>query len=75
MAHRKPTNKMLSLLGTRYLMVLSADSRRAIEKVTLTRESGREATKGFSPVAVTPNGITIFGEPAVSFPGSGSFTE
>ena len=27
--------KMLSLLGTRYLMVLSADSRRAIEKVTL----------------------------------------
>ena len=52
--------KMLSFLGTRYLMVLSAETRQAIEKVTLKMESGRGATKVFSPIAVTPNGITIF---------------
>ena len=52
--------KMLSLLATRYLMVLSAETRRAIESVPLNMESGRGAAKVFSPVAVTPNGITIF---------------
>ena len=57
--------KMLSLLGTRYLMVLSAETRGAIEKVTLNLEGGRGATKVFSPVAVTPNGITIFENPSV----------
>jgi Bacterial membrane protein YfhO len=57
--------KMLSFLGTRYLMVLSAETRQAIEKVTLKMESGREATKVFSPIAVTPNGITIFENPTV----------
>ena len=57
--------KMLSFLGTRYLMVLSAETRQAIEKVTLKMESGRGATKVFSPIAVTPNGITIFENPTV----------
>ena len=57
--------KMLSFLGTHYLMVLSAETRQAIEKVTLKMESGRGATKVFSPIAVTSNGITIFENPAV----------
>jgi hypothetical protein len=57
--------KMLSFLGTRYLMVLSAETRQAIEKVTLNIESGRGAAKVFSPIAVTPNGITIFENPTV----------
>jgi hypothetical protein len=57
--------KMLSFLGTRYLMVLSAETRQAIEKVTLNIESGRGAAKVFSPIAATPNGITIFENPTV----------
>jgi Bacterial membrane protein YfhO len=57
--------KMLSFLGTRYLMVLSAETRQAIEKVTMNMESGLEAAKVFSTIAVTPNGITIFENPSV----------
>jgi hypothetical protein len=57
--------KMLSFLGTRYLMVLSAETRQAIEKVTLNMESGPGAAKAFSPIAATPNGITIFENPTV----------
>jgi hypothetical protein len=57
--------KMLSFLGTRYLMVLSAETRQAIEKVTMNMESGPEAAKVFSTIAVTPNGITIFENPSV----------
>jgi hypothetical protein len=52
--------KMLSLLGTRYLMVLSPESKRTIEQATLDSDVGDRASKAFSPVAVTPNGITIF---------------
>jgi hypothetical protein len=56
--------KMLSLLGTRYLMVLSPESGRAIGQVRLEAEAGHEAEKVFSLVAVTPNGITIFENPS-----------
>jgi Bacterial membrane protein YfhO len=52
--------QMLSLLGTRYLMVLSPESRRFIEQATLNSETGHGPEKVFSLVAVTPNGITIF---------------
>ena len=54
--------KMLSLLGTRYLMVLSPESRRSIEQATLDPEAG-DGAKAFSPVDVTPNAITIFENP------------
>jgi membrane protein YfhO len=56
--------KMLSLLGTRYLMVLSPESRRAIEEATLNLATGHGAEKVFSLAAVTPNGITIFENPS-----------
>jgi hypothetical protein len=55
--------KILSLLGTRYLMVLSPESRRSIEQTTLDSEPGNAPLKAFSLAAVTPNGITIFENP------------
>ena len=55
--------KMLSLLGTRYLMVLSPESRRSIEQTTLDPDAGHGTQKAFAPVAVTSNGITIFENP------------
>jgi hypothetical protein len=54
--------KMLSLLGTRYLMVLSPESRQSIERTTLDSE-GRGTQKAFTSVALTSNGITIFENP------------
>ena len=56
--------KMLSLLGTRYLMVLSPESRQIVEHVTLDSENAIGALNAFSPVAVTPNGIAIFENPS-----------
>ncbi len=55
--------KMLSILGTRYLMVLSPATRRAIEQTALDPAVGNGEPKAFAPVAVTPNGITIFENP------------
>jgi hypothetical protein len=55
--------KMLSLLGARYLMVLSPESRRYIEQVTLDSTESQGPVKAYSAVAVTANGITIFENP------------
>ena len=55
--------KMLSLLGTRYLMVLSPESKRSIEQVTLDSTESDGPVKAFSVAAVTANGITIFENP------------
>ena len=41
--------KMLSFLGTRYLMVLSAETRQAIEKVTLNMERRPWSDQGVFP--------------------------
>ncbi|MBV9299816.1 MAG: hypothetical protein JO066_12655, partial [Verrucomicrobia bacterium] len=56
--------KMLSVLGARYLMALSSESRRAIEEAMLDSTTGKAALKAFSAVAVTPDGITIFENPS-----------
>ena len=55
--------KMLSLLGTQYLMVLSPTTRQAIEQTALDPAGGHGDGKAFAPAAVTPNGITIFANP------------
>ncbi len=55
--------KMLSLLGTRYLLVLSLETKRFIEQVTLDSTQSDGSVKAFSPVAATSNGITIFENP------------
>jgi hypothetical protein len=55
--------RMLSLLGTRYLMTLSPDSKRSIEQATINSDFGGRGLKAFPAVAVTPNGITIFENP------------
>ena len=55
--------KMLSILGTQYLMVLSPETRRAIEQTALDPAVENGEPKAFAPVAVTPNGITIFENP------------
>ncbi len=55
--------KMLSILGVRYLMILSPESRRYIEQVTLDSTGSDGPVKAFSAVAVTSNGITIFENP------------
>jgi Bacterial membrane protein YfhO len=55
--------KMLSLLGARYLMVLSPETKRFIEQVTLASTESDGPVKVFSAVAVTSNGITIFENP------------
>jgi hypothetical protein len=52
--------KILSLLGTRYLMVLSPATKQVIEQTALDPVAGRGERKAFAPAAVTPNGITIF---------------
>jgi hypothetical protein len=52
--------KMLSLLGTRYLLVLSPESKRLIEQVKLDSTENNGPLKAFSNVTVTSNGITIF---------------
>jgi hypothetical protein len=52
--------KILSLLGTRYLMVLSPATKQVIERTVLDSAVGNAERKAFSPEAVTPNGITIF---------------
>jgi hypothetical protein len=52
--------KMLALLGTRYLMALSPESRRSIEETTLDPDASHGAPKAFSLVTVTSNGIMIF---------------
>ena len=44
-------------------MVLSPETRRAIEQTALDSAVGNGASKAFAPVAVTPNGITIFENP------------
>ncbi len=54
---------LLSLLGARYLMVLSPQTRRFLEQVTLDSTPGDGAVKAFSAAAVTSNGITIFENP------------
>jgi hypothetical protein len=54
--------KMLSFLGTRYLMVLAPDSKLSIEQ-TMIDPAGEETRRAFVPAAVTPNGITIFENP------------
>jgi hypothetical protein len=55
--------KLLSLLGARYLLVLSPQSKHFVEQVTLASTEGNRAVKAFSAVAVTSNGITIFENP------------
>jgi hypothetical protein len=55
--------KMLSLLGTRYLMVLTPDSKLLIEQTMIDPTAGEETRQAFVPAAVTPNGITIFENP------------
>ena len=55
--------KMLSLLGTRYLLVLSPSTKSAIEQTTIDPEVGDGERKAYVPAAVTPNGITIFENP------------
>jgi hypothetical protein len=55
--------KMLSLLGTRYLLALSSESRRTIEQATLDK-AGNEVRKAFAPAMITPNGIVIFENPS-----------
>ncbi len=57
--------KMLSLLGVRYLMVLSAESRQAIESVRRPPHANEGEIEAFTPAAVTSNGITIFENPSV----------
>src|SRR3984957_16753561 len=54
--------KLLSLLGTRYLLALSPESRRTIEQASLSK-AGNEVGKAFSPAGVTSNGIVIFENP------------
>jgi hypothetical protein len=55
--------KMLSLLGTRYLMVLTPDSKLFIEQTMIDPAAGEETRRAFVSAAVTPNGITIFENP------------
>jgi hypothetical protein len=55
--------KMLSLLGTRYLMVLTPENKQFVEQTTIDSAAGKEAIPAFAPVAVTPNGIAIFENP------------
>jgi Bacterial membrane protein YfhO len=55
--------KMLSLLGTRYLMVLSSETRRFLEHVTLDSTKSDGPVNAFPAVTVTSNGITIFENP------------
>jgi hypothetical protein len=52
--------KVLSLLGTRYLLALSPESKQSIEQAALDQEPDSEKSKAFARVAVTPNGITIY---------------
>jgi hypothetical protein len=54
--------KLLSLLGTRYLLALSPESRRTIEQTSLSKVEN-VARKAFSPAMITPNGIVIFENP------------
>jgi hypothetical protein len=55
--------KMLSLLGTRYLMVLTPESKSSIEQTMIDPTAGEETGRAFAPAAITPNGITIFENP------------
>ena len=52
--------KIISLLGTQYLMVLSPATKQVIEQTALDPVAGQGERKAFAPAAVTPNGITIF---------------
>jgi hypothetical protein len=54
--------KMLSILGTRYLMVLSPESKRSIEESNVQFEADG-TTNTFYFVATTINGITIYENP------------
>jgi hypothetical protein len=56
--------KMLSLLGTRYLLLLSPATRRAVEQTLLDPAGGNGERKAFAPRTVTPNGIIIFENPS-----------
>jgi hypothetical protein len=55
--------KMLSLLGTRYLMVLTPESKLSIEQTMIDPTTGEGTHRAFALAAVTPNGITIFENP------------
>jgi hypothetical protein len=55
--------KMLSLLGTRYLLVLTPESKHSIEQTTIDPGSGESTLPAFAPVTVTSNGIAIFENP------------
>ncbi len=55
--------KILSFLGTLFLMVLTPESKQFIEQTVLDPTAGKETRRAFTPVAVTPNGITIFENP------------
>jgi hypothetical protein len=52
--------KMLSVLGARFLMVISPESRRSIEESGTDSHVTGDATHAFSWVETTTNGITIY---------------
>jgi hypothetical protein len=55
--------KMLSLLGTRYLLVLTPESKQSIEETRIDPGSGERTLPAFALITVTSNGITIFENP------------
>jgi hypothetical protein len=55
--------KMLSLLGTRYLMVLTPESRLSVEQTVTDPTTGKGTRRAFALAGVTSNGITIFENP------------
>jgi hypothetical protein len=58
-AQKLQNQKILSVLGARFLMVLSPESKRLIEAAKT--ESGTDSiAPSFSPAGTTPNGITIY---------------